>query len=663
MPVPRGFLFSGVHSGIKPSRKDLALIFSEMPATAAAALTTSRARAAPVADLAARLPAEGARAVVVNSGNANALTGAAGREDVTTFCARTAAELGVPPGAVFMASTGVIGQRLPLEKMVAALPALKRALAPAPEMAAEAILTTDTHLKIASRKLQRQGGDATILGLCKGSGMIAPQLATVIAVICTDLPISPDVLHRALTTAMNPSFNSLNIDGSMSPNDTVLALANGAAGGVPLCESGGEYYDAFLAALTSLCVELAREIARDGEGATKMLAVTVTGAPSSEAASDLAKSIVGSPLVKAAMFGADPNWGRILATVGARAGTQDYPVDPEAARVAVQDVVVYDGKPVHRSPDAQLRARLRAPEVKVEVDVRSGAHTATAWGCDLSYDYVKLNADYTSLLVANPDGSVGRDDRLTNYTPKFKATILAQALGYIARFADKRVVVKLGKAAMRTDSSRAGIVEDVRLLRAVGMVPILVHAENHADGGPLTGQTNLDLVTMLNRVGVPSIGLSGMDASFLSCTRGVNDLPGDVVSVNPAVLEMFLSKQYLPVVAAVGFAADGAVVMVDADRAAMRIAIAVHAAKLVFLGEKLGFTDADELLAQLTATDLRSKLAAGTVSPGLAHKAACALDALAGGVEHVHVLDARSQHAMIAEFFTEQGIGSMVLNG
>ncbi len=463
MSIAKGFQFAGLHAGIKPNKKDLALVYSPTPCTAAAALTANTAKAAPVIDAASRVPAIGIHAVLINSGNANALTGPSGIEDVHTVHEALAAALSLTGGAaaVLSASTGIIGVRLPKEKIIGALPRLVAALTAAPEAAAEAILTTDTRMKVASRTISLNRKQVTLSAICKGSGMIAPQMATMIAVVTTDAAISAPMLQRALTASMDGSFNNLTVDNDMSTNDAVFALANGLAGNTPIADPGSDY-EKFRLALYSLCQELAREIAADGEGATKLLEVKVTGAPDLKMATDFAKAIAGSSLVKAAIFGADPNWGRVLATVGARAGSQGWALDPHGSKVTIQGICVYDQKPTLDSA-ARLKARMREPEVKVTVELRAGEAESTAWGCDLSYDYVKINADYTSLLKPATDGSVTRDDRLTNYSPSFKVTLLTQALSYISKFAGKRCVLKLGKAALSKDSLRQAFCEDVNL--------------------------------------------------------------------------------------------------------------------------------------------------------------------------------------------------------
>jgi len=532
--------------------------------------------------------------------------------------------------------------------------------------------------------------EGRITAICKGSGMIAPQLASTIAVICTDLALSPALLHKALVGAMDGSFNNLTVDNDMSTNDAVLALANGQVGHPELTEGSPEY-EAFVVQLQSLCVELAKEVAKDGEGATKLLEVRVSNAPSQAIAADLARSVAGSTLVKAAVFGADPNWGRILATVGARCGSQKFDVDPANAKVTVQGICVFDQKPMfdptipppamanngaNEGPSVPghqgLRARMRSPEVLVEIDLRAGTFASVGWGCDLSYDYVKINADYTSLLVPTADGSVAKDDRLTNYSPKFKVSLVKQALTYISRFASKRVVLKLGRQAMGKDSLRASIVEDVNLLRAVGLVPILVHGESpegtskgdsHSKEMMLSGQTNTELVTMLNRTGVHAIGLSGMDASFMKGRRVGEGLPGEVMNINADLLEMFLQRNYVPVVSPVGFLDDGSTIPLEPDQVASEIAVTAKASKLVYLVGGPGFTENDELLGQINTTLLREKADRGVFNRNLTRKAKCAIAALERGVERVHVIDSRTPHSIIAEFFTDQGIGSLVTHG
>jgi acetylglutamate kinase len=633
MQTPLGFSFAGAAAGLKPVRRDVALVASDTPCAAAGCFTTNLAAAAPVLDARARVPASGIRAVVVNSGNANALTGPGGRADVVAIREAFGQALAVGADAVLTASTGVIGARLPAGKVIAAAPRLVAALSPAPEPAAEAIITTDTRTKLASRTVTLGGRAVTIAAIAKGSGMIAPQLATMIAVITTDAAITPAMLDRALHVAIEPSFHCLVVDGDTSTNDTVLALANGKAGNPVIADPGAEL-DAFTAELTALCIEIARDVASDGEGATRLMEATVSGAPSPGIARDLARSIAASSLVKAAIFGADPNWGRILATVGARGGSQGFAIDPHTATVAIQGMTVFAGEPVLADAPA-LRAKMRAPEVKIEVALAAGQGSATAWGCDLGYDYVKLNADYTSLIVQTADGQLAKDDRLTNYSPTFKRTLLVEALSYISRFAGTRCVIAYRGAAMAKPALAQAFCRDIELLRNCGLAPIVVH-----------GHAPQNLVRLLELEGAKAIGLS---AGVLSNGTGA-------ITVDTGAIEALLGQSYVPVITPTARGADGAAHPIEPDAAAAALAVALGVPKLILLADSQGITESGELINDLPVADLERRTSADT--GGIAVPAITS--ALRGGVGRVHVIDGRTPHSLIAELFTDRGVGTLV---
>ena len=693
MKFPPGFQFAGVACGIKPHRPDLALVVSDRDCACAGAFTVNRAKAAPVVDAEQRLPAEGLRAVVINSGNANALTGPEGLESVRLVLDAAARALGVTPAQVVSASTGVIGMKLPHGKIIDALPKCVSQLSVEPDRAAEAIMTTDTTRKLASRSIVLDGKPVTIAGLCKGSGMIAPQLATTIAVVVTDAAIGAEVLDDALEAATRATFDQLTVDGDMSTNDSVFVLANGLAGNAKIERASGADYELFAAALSDLLDELARAIAADGEGATKRIETIVTGAPTELIARDLAKSITASPLVKAAIFGGDPNWGRVLSTVGARAGSQGWDIDPARAEVTIQGIEVYDGSP-QPFDRTMLRNRLRDPEVVIDVELRTGEHSARAYGCDLSYDYVKLNADYTSLLIEAPGGGVAKDDRLGNYSPAFKRALLVEALSYISRFRGRRCVIKYGGAAMTKDSLKRSFCDDVLLLHSVGLAPVVVHGggpeiaraldkagsrAEHVDGiritpeedlrvveMVLTGQINGELVTQLNRRGAHAVGLSGKDAALFRARKLVRndgrDLGqiGELVGVNHAFIETLLGQNYIPVLSPIGIGENGESYDLDADEVAAEVAQRIGAEKLLYLSNVPGVLDKGELVSELSAKELQHKLDTGVVTGGMAIKAHAILRALAGGVRAVHLIDGRAPHNVIAELFTDTGVGTIV---
>jgi acetylglutamate kinase len=694
--TPRGFAYAGIHCGIKTARKDLALIFSEVPCTAAGCFTVNASRAAPVCDAVARLPSTSVRAIVVNSGNANALVGPRGERDVREVCAAVARAVGVDAESVLCASTGIIGVPLPVGKLVAAAPALAAARCPAIELAAEAVLTTDTRVKLASRSVWLGGVEATIAAFAKGGGMIAPELATLLAFVTTDLAVTSGALQSALAGAMQTSFEMVTVDGDMSTNDAVFALANGLAGNPPV-EEGTADHAVFVGALEAVCVDLARQIAEDGEGATKLVEVRVAGAPDGPIARELARAVAGSNLVKSSVFGADPNWGRILAAIGARVGARKWPVDPARATVAVQGTCVYSGGAPTGVDLLALRARMREPVVLIEVHLAEGSARATSWGCDLSYDYVKINADYTSLTHAAADGTVARDDRLTNYSPGFKRALLVEALSYIARFTNKRAVIKYGGAAMVKDSLKASFANDINLLRSAGLLPVVVHG-----GGPeithtmeklglgksefvdgvrvtgrddvkvvemvLTGKINTELVSLLNQSqsSANAVGISGKDAGLLRARKLVSEggrdlgMVGEVTHVNHELLEVLLEKKYVPVVSPVGLGEEGDGYNINADAAAAEIAIAIRAEKLIYLTDVPGVLENGELVSEISASELKRKIDVGTIKGGMVAKAKSILRAIDGGVASVHILDGRIPHSVIAELFTDRGVGTLV---
>lgn len=694
MKTPRGFQFAGINCGIKAARKDLALVYSEVPCAAAGCFTVNASRAAPVVDAAARLPADSVHAIVANSGNANALVGPEGASDVREVRAAVARALSVSEESVFAASTGVIGVRLPVHKIAAAAPQLASSLGGAVLAAAEAVMTTDTRPKLVSREVNIGGVHATIAAFAKGSGMIAPELATMLAFLTTDLAVEPRALQSALQSAMAASFDMITVDGDMSTNDAVFALANGFAGNARI-EEGTPEHAALAGAIESVCVDLARQIAEDGEGATKLVEVRIAGAPDVATARDLARAVAGSSLVKAAIFGADPNWGRVLSAIGARVGSRRLRIDPTRATVHVQGVCVYESGAPAGADAAALRAKMREHQVSIEVRLVEGGASATSWGCDLSYDYVKINADYTSLTHASADGTVAKDDRLTNYSPGFKRSLLVEALSYISRFTNKRAVVKYGGAAMVKESLKASFANDINLLRSAGLLPVVVHG-----GGPeishtmekfghgksefvdgvrvtgrddvkvvemvLTGKINTELVSLLNQTSSHAVGVSGKDAGLLRARKLVGEggrdlgMVGEVAHVNHELLEVLLDKRYVPVVSPVGLGEEGDGYNINADAAAAEIAIAIKAEKLIYLTDVAGILENGELVSEITAGGLRRKIESGVIQGGMVAKAKSILRAIDGGVASVHILDGRTPHSVIAELFTDKGVGTLI---
>lgn len=393
--APAGFLAAGVHADVKGkggTKKDVAVLFSRVPCAAAGVYTQSKVKAAPVVLTQQRLGQGGGtiQAVVANSGNANACTGEQGWQDAVTMAEVTARALGLQPEDVAVSSTGVIGVTMPMERIAAGI--RQAALLVAAEGghdAAEAIMTTDTFSKEYAVAFELGGTMVTIGAMAKGSGMIHPNMATMLGFVTTDAAIDSGALHVALKAATEKSFNMITVDGDTSTNDMVVAMANGLAKN-PKVVLGSAEYGVFAAALEQVLITLAKEIARDGEGATKLLEMRVQGAPTLADARKAAKAVCGSSLVKAALFGEDANWGRVLAALG-YSGAE---FDPAKVDLWVGDVAMMKAGAPLPFDEAAAAKVLAEKAVVITANLHSGAAEATAWGCDLTYDYVKINGSY-----------------------------------------------------------------------------------------------------------------------------------------------------------------------------------------------------------------------------------------------------------------------------
>lgn len=385
----QGFVASGVHCGIKPQKKDLALVVSRVAAVAAGVFTTNKVKAAPVLVDMERIRSGQGRAVVLNSGNANACTGEQGMRDAWEMARVAAEHLAVPEDLVYVCSTGPIGIALPMEAIRRGIPEAVRALGPDGTTAAEAILTTDTVPKAGAAQVTIGGQVITVGGMTKGAGMIHPLMATTLTVLTTDAAVAPAILQAALRRAADQSFNRITVDGDRSTNDTMLLFANGEAG-APEIAGPGEGLDAFQAALNSVTVALAKAVARDGEGATKLIEIRVAGGQTDEEAQRAAFAVANSPLVKAAVHGAEPAWGRIMAAIG-YSGAE---VQPDRVTIQIGPTVVAERGILAGGPELieQAGEHLARQDVQLTVDLGLGRGEATVWTCDLSEEYVKENA-------------------------------------------------------------------------------------------------------------------------------------------------------------------------------------------------------------------------------------------------------------------------------
>lgn len=392
--APKGFKASGLHCGIRKnqSKKDLALIVSEKRAVAAAVYTTNLVKGAPITVTKENLSDGYARAIICNSGNANTCN-PSGVEIAKETCLLIAKQLDISPSDVIIASTGVIGQVLDITPIKNAIPALCEKLGDNSVDAAHAIMTTDTALKELAVSFKIDGRECRLGGIAKGSGMIHPNMATMLAFLTTDVAITPQMLQKALSADVTDSFNMISIDGDTSTNDMVAVLANGMAGNT-IIDTEGKAFDTFKAALATVTKKLSKMIAADGEGATKLIECVVQGAADNENAKIIAKSVICSSLVKAAMFGADANWGRILCAIGysgAKVNINKVQVSFISNKGSV--TVCKDGVGVPFSEE-EAKEILLSKEIIIDILLEEGEGTATAWGCDLTYDYVKINGDY-----------------------------------------------------------------------------------------------------------------------------------------------------------------------------------------------------------------------------------------------------------------------------
>ena len=382
---PRGFLAGATSAGIKKSGGlDLGMLCAEGPCTSAGLFTTSRVKAAPVLWSQQHVASGKARAVIVNSGCANACTGDKGLDDAAAMASLAANRLGVDTGDVLVASTGMIGHRLPVERIWSSVGRIVLS-AQGGHQLAQAIMTTDTRTK----EVAVAAGGFTIGGIAKGSGMIHPDMGTLLVLLATDAAVEAPLLREALRGAVDASFNMVTIDGDTSPNDAVFLLASGKEATV---EPGSKAHESFTSALTLACTHLARCVAADGEGATRLLEVVVEGASSVEGARAAARAIAGSPLVKAAVHGCDPNWGRIIAALG-RSGAE---FDQSQVDLFISGIRLVAGGSCDSYDEQQVSAAMKTDEVPIRVCLNGGQCAATAWGCDLSAGYVSINSEYST---------------------------------------------------------------------------------------------------------------------------------------------------------------------------------------------------------------------------------------------------------------------------
>jgi glutamate N-acetyltransferase/amino-acid acetyltransferase len=627
LALPAGFSFAGVHAGIKRSRLDLGMIrcTTETGASAAGVFTRNRVRAACVDRCAALLPAAGVRAVLVNSGNANAMTGAAGVAANLAMAEAAVGPLGCPASAVLTCSTGVIGVPLDPSKIAAAMPALGEALGDDPRGFAISILTTDTVTKVAHVELQLDGGKLRLFGVAKGSGMIHPNMATTLGFVCTDAAIEPALLHELLREAIEPTFNAITVDGDTSTNDTVLALASGESG-VEISHAAPARLTAFADALRAVLLALAEQVARDGEGATRLLEVRVTGAPTPAIAKAIARGCCRSSLFKCSVFAGEAGgWGRLGAAAGQAALEAGFDeLDLAAIEIDAQRIALVRAGAAVEGPQlgeqlGELARRLREPTVRWEVRVGDGPAEFTALGCDFSYDYVRINADEALQVVVSAEGAVGRNVTLAAYTPILKHQLLVDGLSYVRRFTGMRVLVNLTGSAARKPGLLASVARDLELMLDAELRVLVV---------------------------VPDLEvLAGLREDFADGAYRLAEVPPDPVRIGQRLDR------------------GQACVLVQArpdPGELVALAVRLGVSKLLNLADDQGLRDAGGLVVELTPDQALVGLDRGRFITDADENLALARHAAHQGLAALHLIDGRLPHALVAELFTEQGIGTLI---
>ena len=615
--VPRGFSFAGLRCGIKQSRSDLGLIVSQTPAVAAGCFTRNKVRAACVDRNAALLPADRVRAIVVNSGNANAMTGPEGDRANERMAACVATALQVDPAQVLTASTGMIGIPLPVDLVEESAGALVDAAGDDPVTFAQAIVTTDTTIKVAHAEVILPG-DTTpvrVLGAAKGSGMIHPNMATTLGFVCTDAAVAPALLQRLVRAAVEQTFNAISVDGDTSTNDMVVVLAGGKSG--HQVEGDGRTR-AFAAALVGVLRELAKMVAGDGEGATRLLEVEIKGAPSPAAARALARGVCSSSLVKCSTFAGQPEWGRVAMAVGQTAAELGLDLQPDKMLIEAQGVTLYDGAPSPMAKGAEVRRALRGTQVHWSIDVGLGQARGVAYGCDLGYDYVRINADEAKQIEVSRAGGISRNLTLAAYSPRLKQQLLCEGLSYVRRFMGLRAMIYLQPSA-RAAGPVESLACDLELCLDAGLKPLAV---------------------------VPDESAAAIVEEHMQRTGHYATL----VPPDPVTITQALDRGHLCILVREAPAPDA---IVD-------LCLKLGIQKLIALGNDQGLRDGQGVVQRLSPDTLLAGIDRHRFDSTDPDLLVLARHAANRGVPALHIVDARVPHAVVGELFTDEGVGTLI---
>lgn len=617
--LPLEFRFGAVRCGIKQGRADLGLVRSTRPAACAGAFTQSPARAACVERDASLLPSREIVAVVVNSGNANAMTGLEGEQANAEVASETATALGVAPSQVLTMSTGIIGVPLPADLVVRALPSLLDESGTDPMGFATAILTTDTTTKVAAVSLTLPGSEKVVrlLGIAKGSGMIHPNMATTLGVVCTDAGVAPELLQRLLRAGIDDTFNGICVDGDTSTNDSVVVLANGAA---EAFVEGPAAEAAFGAALHAVLASLARQVVIDGEGATRLMEVEVKGAPDARTARLVGRGVCRGSLVKCSTFAGDPNWGRIAAAVGQVVLEHELAVDPRQMTIAAQGIELYTPQgPSAGVKTAEVNRRMRDATVRWTIDLHRGDASYLALGCDLSYDYVRINADDAPQIEVSHDGVVRRNLSLASYSPRLKHQLLVDGLAYVRRFMGLRMMVYVPPLAQEPPGLVDNLAQDLELCLDANLRPLLI---------------------------VPS---ERMAQGVHERMKGTGHYSAPVAP-DPSTINRLLDRGHLCVLVR-----DRPV-----PHAVVDLAIKLGMGKLIAMGAEQGLRDAHGFVQRLSPENFLMGLERDRFSTTNPDLLVLAKHAATRGVPALHLVDVRLPHALVGELFTDEGIGTLI---
>ncbi|MEM9453993.1 MAG: bifunctional glutamate N-acetyltransferase/amino-acid acetyltransferase ArgJ [Myxococcota bacterium] len=616
--LPQGFVFGAMRCGIKQGRADLGLCRSERPASAAGVFTRNPARAACVERDATLVPGDRVHAVVINSGNANAMTGPEGEQSNEEIARESATALGVEPSQVLTLSTGVIGVPLPADLVTRALPTMLDEMGADPMPMARAILTTDTTTKVAAVTLTLPGTDTpvSILGIAKGSGMIHPNMATTLGLVCTDAAVAPAWLQQTLQATVDETFNAICVDGDTSTNDAVVVLANGHAG-VHVEEP--EAQAAFTTALRAVLASLAQQVVLDGEGATRLLEVEVTGAPDARTARLVARGVCRSSLVKCSTFAGHPDWGRVAAAVGQVALEEALEIDPRQTTIEAQGIELYTPTgPAAGVKISEVNRRMRDTTIRWRIDLHRGEAEARALGCDLSYDYLRINADEAQQIEVGHDGVVSRNLGLSAYSPRLKHQLLVDGLAYVRRFVGLRMMIYVPPQAL-VPGLVDNLAQDLELCLDANLRPLLI---------------------------VPTDPIARRIHEHVQYS-GHFSAP---VAPDPSAINRLLDRGHLCVL----------VRERSVPHAVIDLAIKLGMQKVITMGAERGLRDAHGFVQRLSPETFSMGHERGRFMADNPDLLILAKHAATRGIPALHLIDARLPHALVGELFTDEGIGTLI---